>query len=212
MQEQIKILLSPPKENWKQILKKMLGSVPVPFEKTHRRLNRRQPYRADLCGRVFKRTVNIICAIDTSGSMSNDDIAYCINEIFNILKVYSGYKVTIVECDAEINAIYTAKKPSDVNCKVGGRGGTSFVPVIDYINGTAPYNNPKKYPGAGNFKDALMIYFTDGGGDSQIPKPKTYRNLWVVTNDVKNLSVAEPYGDVKALVEDNDYKRMKGIH
>ena len=54
-----------------------------------------------------------------------------------------------------------------------------------------------------------MVYFTDGYGEWEIPKPKTYRNLWVVLHDVKNLTLKEPYGDVKSLSMDQDYKRMK---
>lgn len=75
------------------------------------------------------------------------------------------------------------------------KAGTSFTPVIEYINKE------------GKYKDALMIYFTDGFGESQIPKPRTYRNLWVVLKDEKNLSVENPYGEVKALYKDKDYRR-----
>lgn len=207
---QIKALLAPPEINWKQILRKMVGSVPVPYRKTRTRLNRRQPYRADLCGKLPKRTVNIVCAFDTSGSMSDDDLKYCMNEVFNIIKVYEGYKVTIIECDAEVQRVYQARSMADVQTKMRGRGGTSFVPVIQYINGDKPYDDNKKYPLAGKFKDALMVYFTDGFGDYEIPKPKTYRNLWVVLHDVKNLSLKEPYGDVKSLSMDDDWKKSRG--
>lgn len=206
---QIKALLEPPEINWKQVLRKMVGSVPVPYRKTRTRLNRRQPFRSDLCGKLPKRTVNIVCAFDTSGSMSDDDLKYCLNEVFNIIKVYEGYKVTIIECDAEIQRVYQAKSMADVETKMRGRGGTAFTPVINYINGEKPYDNPTKYPYAGKFKDALMIYFTDGYGEYEIPKPKTYRNLWVVLKDTKCLSLKEPYGDVKSLSMDNDYKNLK---
>jgi len=207
---QIKALLEPPEIDWKQVLRKMVGSVPVPYRKSRARLNRRQPFRADLCGHLPKRTVNIVCAFDTSGSMSDNDIAYCMNEVFNIIKVYEGFKVTIIECDAEIGKIYEAKKIQDVSTKVTGRGGTSFVPVIEYINGEGKYEHNQKYPNAGKYRDALLIYFTDGYGDSSIPKPKTYRNLWVVMQDAKNLSLEEPYGDVKSLSGDKDWKKMRG--
>ena len=69
----------------------------------------------------------------------------------------------------------------------------------------------EKYPMAGKYRDALLVYFTDGYGDYEIPKPKTYRNLWVVLHDVKNLSLKNPYGDVKSLSMDADYKKLKGI-
>lgn len=209
---QIKALLEPPEINWKQILSKMVGSVPVPYRKTRTRLNRRQPYRSDLCGKLPKRTVNVVCCFDTSGSMSDSDLKYCMNEVFNIIKSYEGYKVTIIECDAEVQKVYQARSMAEVESKMRGRGGTSFIPAINYINGEKPFNDPKKYPLAGKFKDALMVYFTDGYGDYEIPKPKTYRNLWVVLHDVKHLSLKEPYGDVKSLSMDQDYKKFKSGH
>lgn len=205
---QIQKLLEPPQINWKQILRKMVGSIPVPYRKTKMRLNRRQPFRGDLSGQLPKRTVNIICCFDTSGSMSDEDLKYCMNEVLNILKIYEGYKVTILECDAEVQRVYTVKNIGDVKDKMCGRGGTSFVPAIEYINGTGEYKNSKKYPSAGKYKDALMVYFTDGYGDSSIPKPKTYRNLWVIMNDEKCLSLEEPYGDVKSIKTDPGYKHF----
>ena len=70
-----------------------------------------------------------------------------------------------------------------------GRGGTSFTPVIEYIN-------EHRY-----FRDALLIYFTDGYGESSIPRPRTYRNLWVVLGRASDLSVENPYGLVLPLEE-----------
>jgi predicted metal-dependent peptidase len=194
--EQIEAMLKKPEISWKQVLRKFIGTIPVPHRTTKTRLNRRQPYRSDLSGQLPKRLVKIVVAIDTSGSMSTDDIEYVINEIFNIVKDYD-HKITIIECDAEIGKVYEAKRVSDVQTKVSGRGGTSFIPVIEYINES------------GKFRDALMIYFTDGYGDSEIPKPRTLRNMWVVLQDEKNLSLKEPYGEVKALRKDADWKRRK---
>ena len=78
--------------------------------------------------------------------------------------------------------MYRVRTIEDLQKKVAGRGGTCFTPVIEFIN-----NN--KY-----FRDALLIYFTDGFGERDIPKPRTYRNLWVVLNNADNLSLKEPYG------------------
>lgn len=206
----INALLAPPQISWTQVLAKMVGSVPVPYRRTRARLNRRQPYRTDLSGRLPKRTVNIVCCFDTSGSMSDEDLKYCVNEVFNIIKSYDGYKVTIIECDAEVQRVYEARKPSEVQTKMKGRGGTCFTPAIQFINGQKPFNNPTKYPKAGKFKDALMVYFTDGYGESEIPKPLTYRNLWVVLNGENNLSLKQPYGDVKSISTDKNYLKMKG--
>jgi len=189
--EQIEKLLKKPEINWKQVLRKYIGAIPVPHRSTRRRLNRRQPHRGDLSGKLPKRHIELVVAIDTSGSMSTLDIQYVINEIFSIVKDYDS-KVTIIECDMTVGKVYEAKRANDVQTKVSGRGGTAFTPVIEYIN-------------EHNYRNALMIYFTDGYGESSIPKPRTYRNLWVVLEDEKYLSLEQPYGEVKALKKDADW-------
>jgi predicted metal-dependent peptidase len=190
--QQIEKLLKKPEINWKQLLRKFVGTIPVPHRSTRTRLNRRMPERSDLSGKLPKRHVEVVVAIDTSGSMSDSDISYVLNEIFNIVKDYES-KITIIECDATIGKVYSPRNMSEVQTKVSGRGGTLFTPVIDYINKE------------GKFGKAVLIYFTDGYGESSIPKPKTHRNLWVVMQDEKHLSLREPYGDVKSLSKDNDW-------
>ncbi len=175
-------ILAPAKIKWQNVLKKYIGLIPIPYKKTKTRLNRRQPERFDISGRINDRTIRVVVAIDTSGSMSNKMLEYIFTEIFDILK-HIKFELTVIECDADIGRVYKAKKISDINMEVTGRGGTSFTPVIEYIN-------------KNNYRDALLIYFTDGFGDDEIPKPKTYRNIWVVFNDINNLSVKNPHGIV----------------
>ena len=127
-----------------------------------------------------KLIIKIVVAIDTSGSVSDEQIAKIFNEIFAIVATRKK-EITVIECDASVKRVYKIEKPSDVKLKVAGRGGTLFSPVIDYVNND-------KY-----FRDALLIYFTDGYGEDKIPKPKTYRNIWVLTES-DYLSVANPYG------------------
>ena len=206
LQQAIKTLLAPPEINWKQLLRKLVGTIPVPYRKTRRRLNRRQPLRPDLCGKLPKRVVDVVCVFDTSGSMSDRDLAYCMNEVFNIVKIYEGAKITIIECDAEVNRVYQAKNMSELKTKMSGRGGTYFTPAIEFINGDKKY---AKNPLSGKYRNSLMVYFTDGYGESEIPKPRTYRNLWVVLHDVKCLSVKEPYGEVKSLSMDKDWIKLR---
>lgn len=188
-QEAIDKLLSKPTINWAQVLKKYIGLIPNSYRKTKMRINRRQPERFDIPGRMNNRTIKVVVAIDTSGSVSEYELREIFTEIFGILKNVN-YELTIIECDAEIQKIYTAKTIRDVNFVVNGRGGTAFTPVIEYINES------------GKYKDAVLIYFTDGQGEFEIPKPKTYRNLWVVLDDSDYLTVREPYGEVIELKRD----------
>ena len=188
---QVELINKPPVLSWEAILKKYVGTVSANKRKTRMRLNRRQPERFDLSGRMDEKVLKIVVAIDTSGSMSDHMIGQVMNEIFGIL-AKRKHDVTVIECDAEIQRVYKVKSPAEVQKKVAGRGGTSFTPVIEYVN-------DNKY-----FRDALLIYFTDGYGESRIPKPRTYRNLWVILNGASHLSVKEPYGVVLSLYGDNN--------
>lgn len=181
--EQVGIINEPPKISWQSVLKKYVGTISASKRKTKMRLNRRQPERFDLSGKVDDKILKIIVAIDTSGSVSNQMIGQIFNEIFGIL-AKRHHEITVIECDSKVRRVYRAQTPADIKKKVLGRGGTLFAPVIDYINND-------KY-----FRDALMIYFTDGFGESEIPKPKTYRNMWVILGGYQGISLKEPYGVV----------------
>ena len=183
---QVELINKPPVLSWQAILKKYIGTISANKRKTRMRLNRRQPERFDLSGRVDDKVLKIAVAIDTSGSVDDHMIAQIFNEIFAIL-AKRKHEITVIECDAQVQRVYRVKTAGDIQKKVAGRGGTMFTPAIEYVNND-------KY-----FRDALLIYFTDGFGEREIPKPKTYRNLWVVFGDVRHLSVKEPYGAVLKL-------------
>jgi len=178
---QVGRLNAPPAISWQSILKKYVGTISAQKRRTRMRLNRRQPERFDLLGTMSEKILKIIVAIDTSGSMDDAQIAAVFTEIFAIL-AKRKYEITVIECDAKVQRVYTVTKPGEIGQSVKGRGGTAFTPVIEYVN------NDRR------FRDALLIYFTDGYGESEIPRPKTYRNLWVVLDNAAHLSLREPYG------------------
>lgn len=104
----------------------------------------------------------MLLAIDTSGSVSDNELKEFMNEIKHIHK--AGVDITIIQCDTKINSIkpYNGKNELEIN----GRGGTEFDPVLEYFN-----NNLKKY--------TSLVYFTDGEGYPRI-KPKG-NMLWVLS-------------------------------
>ena len=179
----------PPKLSWKQILKKYVGTISAGKRKTRMRLNRRQPTRFDLSGAVDDKSLKIVIAIDTSGSVDEGQVAQIFNEVFSII-AQRKFEMTVIECDASVQRVYRVMNPGDVKLSVLGRGGTAFTPVIEYIN------NDRYY------RDALLVYFTDGYGERSIPRPRTYRNLWVLTSGTY-LSLSEPYGTVVSM--DGEY-------
>ena len=79
----------------------------------------------------------IIIAIDTSGSMSNEELSLAVSEVFNALNAYldngqSDATIQLIYCDSVIHSVETIHSPSQVTCPKG-RGGTEFSPVFDYV-------------------------------------------------------------------------------
>ncbi len=186
--EQVDALNAPPAIPWQVVLKRYVGTIESGYRKTRSRLNRRQPKRFDLSGALRTRELNIVVVVDVSGSVTGDELAGFFNEIFSIL-VRSSNPVTVIECDTAVQRVYKANRVEDVRLDVRGRGGTAFSPAVEYINAHREY------------RDALVVFFTDGFGEEAIPKLRTYRNLWVVLDDANNLSVENPYGSVIAMGE-----------
>lgn len=180
---------------WVKILTHFSSGRTREVRKTKTRLNRLQPQRFDLSGELKERRPEIVCAIDTSGSRYAERIQKALGQVL-ALKAKFNYNITLIECDAEINEITEIKKSGDIPDRYHGRGGTSYLPVINYINSHPRYRN------------ALLIYFTDGYGDGEIPKPKVRQTVWVLT-DGDYLSLKKPYGDVVTIDGDTSIKRRR---
>ena len=78
----------------------------------------------------IKHKKNILVAIDTSGSVSSDNLVEFLGQLLHIHK--TGHEVTVMECDAKITNIFKYK--GDKEIAITGRGGTDFQPAIDYFN------------------------------------------------------------------------------
>ena len=78
-------MLSSPVVSWKQLLKRFVGTIPDGHRKTRTRLSRRQPLRYDISGSMSDRIIKLIVAIDTSGSMTTEDLERIFAEIFDII-------------------------------------------------------------------------------------------------------------------------------
>ena len=134
-------------------------STRVFTKKIRRKENRRF---SDNPGMKVKMRQHMLLAIDTSSSVSNDELLEFMNEIHHIYK--SGVDVTIVQCDTRITSI--EKYTGDWEMSIHGRGGTYFDPVIEYFN-----EHIKEF--------TSLVYFTDGEASASI-KPKG-NTLWVLS-------------------------------
>ena len=172
----IKAMMAPPVITWQEELARFLGSIAAGQKPTVFRRNRRLPERIDLKGNLRDKEVDVVVAIDTSGSMSDSIIAECMNEIFAITKLMKT-EISIVECDSVVQRYYKANCPEDVKPDIKGRGGTSFTPVFDWM-----VENKKK--------DSVLIYMTDGYGENHIEAKNIHQGtIWLIKGNKENLSL-----------------------
>lgn len=129
--------------NWKAYFRRLVGNSS--FVYTKKTLRKQSKRFEDNAGIKIKQKTNILVGIDTSGSLSDDELKDFFSEIQHIYK--AGAKVTIVECDAAIGRVYEYKGKFDG--KVTGGGGTNLAPVIEYYN-----KNRKDF--------TTLVFFTDG--------------------------------------------------
>lgn len=149
--------LEPEKFNWKGYLRRFVGKSNISYtKKLRRKYNKRYIGNPGL---KIKFKSHILVAIDTSASVNDDDLKEFINEIHHIYK--TGNKVTIIQCDTQINDISVFNPKNNISIK--GRGGTEFQPVIDHYNASKIYT--------------CLIYLTDG--EAYAPTNCPHNTLWV---------------------------------
>lgn len=152
--------VTPPVLDWKSYMRRFSNtSNKIYTKKTRKKPNKRFPKNPALKIKPQKST---LVAIDTSASVSNDEVKEFFNEIHHIYK--TGTRVVVIDCDTIIQRVYEYKGNLE-KIEVKGRGGTSFDPVIDYlIEHKREFNN--------------LIYLTDG--ECGAPRNKTFQPiLWV---------------------------------
>ncbi len=107
----------PPKFDWRGYIRRFTGvSTKVYTKKVRRKENRRF---IDFPGLKIKMRQHMLLAIDTSGSVCDDELKEFMNEIHHIHK--SGVDITIIQCDTSINSIEPYKGKNEITVK--GRGG-----------------------------------------------------------------------------------------
>lgn len=164
----------PEKFNWRAYIRRFSGmGVKTTTKKLRRKFNKRFE---DNPGLKIKRHKKILVAVDTSGSVSNEELIEFFHEINHMMK--SGTTVTVLQCDAAISHVQTYTKKFTGKIALHGRGGTSFDPPVEYFN-----QHKKEY--------GCMFYLTDG----EAPAPSTNVQghiLWVLSERARNYDHLKP--------------------
>ena len=111
---------------------------------------------------------NLTFAIDTSSSVSEKELQEMLSEIKGVQQIFNPESMRIIDCDADIHEVYEVTQGTDIlDLDFHGGGGTSFLPVLDYVD---------KHP------TQALIYFTDLYGEEEMDSVD-YPILWICNSD-----------------------------
>jgi predicted metal-dependent peptidase len=157
-----------PKLNYRAVLRQFRASV----LSERRRLTRMKPnrrYGFQYMGSRYDFTTRLLFAVDVSGSMDGPDLALGFSVINRFFK-YGVEGIDVIQFDTEVKGEAVSLKRARPSVEVAGRGGTSFAPVMRFLD------EHRAYDGA--------IIFTDGYAPVP-PRPKNRRTrvLWLFKSE-----------------------------
>ncbi len=174
MKQLIDSINNKPKD-WRRDLRKFVARASSAYKEVSRtRRNRRQrPGEPLISGHRSESKLNLLIAMDNSGSMSD---SLCAQITAEMRQMYdTGVNIYVVQCDSQINSTKQYKGETKINRT--GNGGTCFNPVFEWINARGP---EKQF----NTSMDGVVYFTDGfcsENENQLIKP-TIPLLWAMTD------------------------------
>lgn len=176
--------IADPKIPWRDRLKNAMLSTMI-TDTSFSKFNKRSCVLGSPMPGYVREGLDVILHLDTSGS-TYSDLPGFLSEIKGIAELVPSSKVTVIQCDAEIQSIDDISADfSEFSAK--GFGGTSHVPVIDYIN---DMQQPPK----------VFISFTDGYSDIEHCYPKLRDGVYKIIclpESSKNLTDSlSQYGEV----------------
>jgi predicted metal-dependent peptidase len=176
LKEVIEAFLAPPRIPWPKVLRSLCTRTQQ--SKPQRGLarpNRRLHGMGGILpfpGRTQDHKFTIAFALDTSGSMSEDDLRLGLTEVMNIVRTESDVTLCVMYCDADLHLTYDVTNIDDIDFNVVGRGGTDFNP---------PFLKVRELMRTDMAPD-ILIYATDGYApepepENRVPIPV----VWLVT-------------------------------
>jgi predicted metal-dependent peptidase len=178
----------PPKVRWEQVLRGAVSRATTEAgvdDVSWSRRSRRSTPQIILPGGVTRKC-RVAVVIDTSGSMSDDQLARCVSETTAIVN-NTGIPIFLVVHDVEVHAdcwIHPGNRGSvhkKINSKMIGRGGTDFDDA---------YNRVANERG----RFSAMVHLTDGGVGEWPQRPSNVRRLVValIATDAEHVTDLAP--------------------
>ena len=185
--------------DWKKALKYVVGKSINDAEKRQAYANKNILISQDRIARTDKDKFDnmdyMIAFIDSSGSMSDEQLKMVLSEVYSLALQKKPVKLVTIQCDTRIQEIkeYTSikeLKADSLHATVKGRGGTDVKPLWDLLAGTIQKDFKKRHKG----NPDLVMIFTDGYVPAQYPRNKRLMN-WLCWCILDNPSFNVQYND-----------------
>jgi predicted metal-dependent peptidase len=155
-----------PKLPWRMLLARYMMSM-ARDDYSFQRPSRREGEA--LLPSLYSDEVNVVVALDTSGSVSDEEMREFVGEI-DALKGQVRARVTLHACDERLSEhgpwVFQSWDPLALPRAVSGGGGTRFTPVFEWVE-------------RDNLRPDLLLYFTDAEGEFP-PHAPAYPVIWLV--------------------------------
>ncbi|MDH4945247.1 VWA-like domain-containing protein [Sulfurimonas sp. C5] len=113
----------------------------------------------------ISNTFKLVIAIDSSGSIDEELLNQFLSEVNFLMEHVQNYQIDLLVCDDKIHSHQTFYSGEPLDVKVIGSGGTSFIPVFDFVEKNID-------------EVKLLLYFTDLDGAFPKEHP-SYEVKWV---------------------------------
>lgn len=178
--------LTEPKLDWRTLLDAHIRSA-VKDDYTHQRIGRKtwgsRYYGSNfvLPAQNFMDRVEVVCAIDASGSTTNEMVTDFLSEVKGIMQTFRDFEVTVFSFDTECYNLhkFTPENMDDVSgYTIKGGGGTVFEEVFAFMKreGIEPHR---------------LAFFTDGLPNHGWGDPHYCDTIFVIHGNEK---IEAPYG------------------
>lgn len=170
---------------WKEVITRFIQQEVARNDYSWMRPNTRHLQRGFILPSLYSHTYGkVALAIDTSGSVSANEVREMISEVIGILEIYEGsaHEVTlpVIYCDTRVRGVDHLAIGDEPNPQ--GGGGTDFRPVFEYLHNLS------------DDRPVALIYMTDGYCDSFPDEAPSIPVIWGLTE--RNRNFHPPFGDV----------------
>ena len=176
--------LTAPKMDWRSMITMKIPSL-AKNDYSYQRPNKKYQYSGIVMpGLQREEAIDVCIAIDTSGSISQQQLEEVLSEIVGLMDMYAEFTLRIWQFDTQVYGYETFTKDTAqdlLHYEMKGGGGTSFQANWEFMK-------------AEGIEPKLFIMFTDGESyDGWGEEGYQQDMLWIINNRY-NKSIEPPYG------------------